>query len=426
MRRYLAWCGTGVLIGILTIGVIFALPDTAGFLHRLLGDLLAAAGIASGIERAFALVGWRVAVDPWIWALGFALAAVLLVGAVTAVFYGLTGAIGRRIEFKPSDLSLFGTAMLLTVGLLVPHAGIYPVFVMKVLCFALFACAFNLLVGFVGLLSFGHAAYFGSAGYVAGHVAKVWGWPPELAILSATAVATALGALFGGIAIRRQGIYFAMITLALAQMVFFFALQAKFTGGEDGIQAVPRGVLFGIIDLNHPMAIYYTVFAIFLAGFALIYRTIHSPFGQVLKAIRENEARAISLGYSVDRYKLVAFVLSAGLAGLAGGTKTIVFQLASLTDVDWTMSGEVVLMTLLGGIGTVFGPIVGAVLDQAIENYFAQLGAWVTIITGAIFVACVLLFRRGIVGVIGAMFQRRMENLSTTPSTGALQAAPHA
>jgi branched-chain amino acid transport system permease protein len=424
MKRYLAWCGTGLLIGLLTIGVIVVLPNTGEFLHRLCGDVATALGISSGLESALALAGWKIDVDPWFWALGFALAGVLLIGAVAVVFYVISGAIGRRIEFKSSDLSLFGTSMLLTVGLLVPHAGVYPVFVMKVLCFALFACAFNLLVGFVGLLSFGHAAYFGSAGYIAGHVAKVWGWPPEAAILAATGVAAALGAVFGGIAIRRQGIYFAMITLALAQMVYFFALQAKFTGGEDGIQAVPRGVLFGVLDLNQPLAIYYTVFAIFLAGFALIYRTIHSPFGQVLKAIRENEARAISLGYSVDRYKLVAFILSAGLAGLAGGTKTIVFQLASLTDVDWTMSGEVVLMTLLGGIGTVFGPIVGAVIDQAIENYFAQVGAWVTIITGAIFVACVLLFRRGIVGVIGGMFQRRMASLSPAPTASALQPAP--
>jgi len=423
MNRCLAWCGTGLVIGVLTIGVIAVLPDASGFLYRLIGDVVAAVGIGPGID---ALFGARVDLDPWLWGVAFVVAAVLLVGAVAAVFHGLSGAIGRRIEFRPSDLSLFGTSVLLTVGLLVPHAGVYPVFVMKVLCFALFACAFNLLIGFVGLLSFGHAAYFGSAGYIAGHVAKVWGWPPELAILAATAVATLLGAVFGGIAIRRQGIYFAMITLAMAQMVFFFALQAKFTGGEDGIQAVPRGMLFGIIDLNQPLAIYYTVFAIFLAGFALIYRTIHSPFGQVLKAIRENEARAISLGYSVDRYKLVAFVLSAGLAGLAGGTKTIVFQLASLTDVDWTMSGEVVLMTLLGGIGTVFGPIVGAVIDQAIENYFAQAGAWVTIITGAIFVACVLLFRRGVVGVLGAMFQRRMAGLAPPSATSELQPAPHA
>jgi branched-chain amino acid transport system permease protein len=294
-----------------------------------------------------------------------------------------------------------------------------------VLCFALFACAFNLLVGFVGLLSFGHAAYFGTAGYIAGHIAKVWGWPPELAIVTATAVSALVGAVFGGIAIRRQGIYFAMITLALAQMIYFFALQAKFTGGEDGIQAIPRGRLFGVVDLNDTLAMYYTVFAIFLAGFLLIYRTIHSPFGQVLKAIRENEARAISLGYSVDRYKLVAFVLSAALAGLAGGTKAIVFQLASLTDVHWSMSGEVVLMTLLGGIGTVFGPIVGAVLVDTIENYFAQTGAWVTIITGAIFVVCVLAFRRGIIGELARLFQRRMAGLSPTPAARALQPAPH-
>jgi branched-chain amino acid transport system permease protein len=295
------------------------------------------------------------------------------------------------------------------------------VLVMNILCFALFACAFNLLIGFVGLLSFGHAAYFGAAGYVSGHIAKVWGWPPELAILTATAVAALLGALFGGIAIRRQGIYFAMITLALAQMVYFFALQAKFTGGEDGIQAIPRGRLLGVIDLNDPLAMYYFVFAICFGGFLLIYRVIHSPFGQVLKAIRENEARAISLGYSVDRYKLLAFVLSAALAGLAGGTKSIVFQLASLTDVHWSMSGEVVLMTLLGGIGTVFGPIVGAGLVVWIENSFSSAGAWVTIITGVIFVVCVLAFRRGIVGELRRALERRMAAAATESPVG----APH-
>jgi len=251
----------------------------------------------------------------------------------------------------------------------------YPVFVMKVLCFALFASAFNLLIGYVGLLSFGHAAFFGMAGYVCGYMAETWGLPPEIAILGGTAVAALLGLVVGALAIRRQGIYFAMITLALAQMVYFFCLQAKFTGGEDGIQAVPRGRLFGLIDLNDTLNMYYVVLVIFLAGFVLIYRTIHSPFGQVLKAIRENEPRAISLGYKVDHYKLIAFVLSAALSGLAGATKTIVFQLASLTDVHWTMSGEVVLMTLLGGLGTVFGPTVGAFIITKMQNDFAELGS---------------------------------------------------
>ena len=283
---------------------------------------------------------------------------------------------------------------------------VYPVFLMKALCFALFACAFNLLIGYGGLLSFGHAAYLGSAGYVSAHAAKVWGLPPELAIVAGTLAAAALGVVIGALAIRRQGIYFAMITLALAQMLYFFCLQAPFTGGEDGIQGVPRGTLLGVIDLRQTLPLYFTVLAIFLAGFLLIYRTIHSPFGQVLKAIRENEPRAQSLGYAADQYKLIAFVVSAGLSGLAGSTKAIVFQLASLTDVHWTMSGEVVLMTLLGGLGTVFGPVVGAVIVVALETYLAQLGAWVTVVQGAIFVLCVLAFRRGIVGELARVLRK--------------------
>ncbi|HEY0836152.1 MAG TPA: branched-chain amino acid ABC transporter permease [Azospirillum sp.] len=289
------------------------------------------------------------------------------------------------------------------VALAVLLAGpflLYPVFLMKVLCFALFACAFNLLIGFAGLLSFGHAAFFGGAAYVSAHSAKVWGLPPEVSILLGTATAAVMGVLFGLVAIRRQGIYFAMITLALSQMVFFLALQLPFTGGEDGIQAVPRGHLFGFIDLQNPLAMYYTVLAIFLFGFAIIWRTVHSPFGQVLKAIRENEPRAISLGYRTDQYKLLAFVLSAALAGLAGATKSIVFQLATLTDVTWQMSGEVVLMTLLGGMGTMFGPAVGAALVITLQNYLAATNLPVTVVIGTIFVVCVLLFRRGIVGEI--------------------------
>jgi branched-chain amino acid transport system permease protein len=277
-------------------------------------------------------------------------------------------------------------------------AVIYPLFLMKVMCFALFACAFNLLIGYGGLLSFGHAMFFGGAAYISAHAAKVWGFPPELAILAAVAAAAVLGLGAGLIAIRRQGIYFAMITLALAQMVYFFCVQAPFTGGEDGIQAVPRGRLFGLFDLAPVPSMYVLVFAIFLGGFLLVNRVIHSPFGQVLKAIRENEARAISLGYDTDLYKLLAFVLSAALAGLAGGTKALVFQLASLTDVHWSMSGEVVLMTLVGGLGTVFGPVVGALVIVAMANYLAQLGAWVTVVQGAIFVICVLTFRRGVIG----------------------------
>jgi branched-chain amino acid transport system permease protein len=298
---------------------------------------------------------------------------------------------------------VFGVMVVL---LLIAPYFIYPLFLMKLLCFALFASAFNLLIGYVGLLSFGHAAFFGGASYLSAHAAKVWGFPPELAILFGTAGATALGLVFGALAIRRQGIYFAMITLALAQMIFFFALQAPFTGGEDGIQAVPRGILFGLIDLADPLAMYFFVLAVFLIGFLLIYRTIHSPFGQVLKAIRENEQRAVSLGYRVNQYKLIAFTLSAGLAGLAGATKAIVFGLASLTDVRWTMSGEVVLMTLLGGMGTVFGPTLGATVIVTMQNYLAPFGQWVLVIQGAIFVVCVLAFRRGIVGELGALIKR--------------------
>ena len=278
---------------------------------------------------------------------------------------------------------------------------VYPVFLMKAMCFALFACAFNLLIGFGGLLSFGHAMFLGTAGYGAAHAAKVWGLPPEFAILFGTACAALVGLVTGLLTIRRQGIYFAMITLALAQMIYFFCLQAPFTHGEDGIQAVPRGVLFGVLDLSNVWAMYFTVFAIFMAGFVLIYRVIHSPFGQVLKAIRENEQRAISLGYDVNRYKLLAYLLSATLAGLAGATKALVFQLASLTDVHWSMSGEVVLMTLLGGLGTVFGPVVGALIIITMENYLSQIGAWVTVVQGVIFVICVLTFRRGVVGELG-------------------------
>ncbi|MBH1962815.1 MAG: branched-chain amino acid ABC transporter permease [Comamonadaceae bacterium] len=291
---------------------------------------------------------------------------------------------------------------------LAPVAGVYPVFMMKVMCFALFACSFNLLLGFGGLLSFGHAMFLGSAGYVAAHAAKVWGFTPELAILFATVCAAALGWVAGKLAIRRQGIYFAMITLALAQMVFFFSLQAPFTGGEDGIQAVPRGRLFGLIDLSQPLAMYALVFTIFMGGFLLIYRIVHSPFGQVLQAIRENEPRAISLGYDADKFKLRAFVLSAALSGMAGGTKALVFQLASLTDVHWSMSGEVILMTLLGGMGTIFGPVVGAAVIISMQNYLAELGSWVLVVQGGIFVVCVLLFRRGIVGELGAWLKKSL------------------
>ncbi|HXF80428.1 MAG TPA: branched-chain amino acid ABC transporter permease [Usitatibacter sp.] len=286
---------------------------------------------------------------------------------------------------------------------------IYPAFGMQLLCFALFACAFNLLIGFGGLLSFGHAMFFGMGSYLAAQASAVWGLPIEIAILTGAATALVLGVASGFIAIRRQGIYFAMITLALAQMVYFFCLRAPFTGGENGIQGVKRTKLVGLVDIgpDHPVAMYYFVFAIFILAFLLIHRIINSPFGQVLKAIRENEPRAISLGYRTERYKLAAFVMSATLAGLAGATKAAVTLNASLTDVYWTMSGEVVLMTLLGGMGTVFGPVVGAVVIISMQLYLAELGAWVTIIQGGIFVFCVLAFRRGIVGEIEAWLRRR-------------------
>ncbi|MFT4012263.1 MAG: branched-chain amino acid ABC transporter permease [Paracoccus sp. (in: a-proteobacteria)] len=281
--------------------------------------------------------------------------------------------------------------------LIVPHL-LYPIFLMKLLAFALFASAFNLLLGYTGLLSFGHAAFFGGAAYFTAHAVKEWGWPPEAGILLGVAGAAVLGLIMGAIAIRRQGIYFAMITLALSQMFFFFCLQARFTHGEDGIQSVPRGRLFGMIDLRDTMTMYYFVLAVFIIGLLIIWRFVNSPFGMILKSIRENEQRAISLGYSVARYKLGAFVMSAALAGLAGGLKALIFQFATLTDVAWQMSGEVILMTLLGGIGTLFGPIVGAGLVVSLQNYLATSDFPVTIITGVVFMICVLLFRRGLVG----------------------------
>jgi len=299
-----------------------------------------------------------------------------------------------------------GFVLLALLGAAAPFVG-YPVFLMNALCLGLFACAFNLLLGFTGLLSFGHAAFLGSAGYVAAYSMKFWGLTPELGILAGTAASAVLGYLIGSLAIRRQGIYFAMITLALAQMVYFFCLQAKFTGGEDGLQGVPRGNLFGVISLENDLVLYYVVLAVFLGCFLLIYRTVHSPFGQVLKAIRENEPRALSLGYDVDKYKLLAFVLSAALAGTAGATKTLVLGFETLTDVNWPMSGEVVLMTLLGGLGTIFGPLVGSSIIVTLQNQLAdRVGSWVQVILGAIFVLCVLLFRRGIVGELAALFRK--------------------
>lgn len=296
---------------------------------------------------------------------------------------------------------------LLVAGLFAPFI-LSPVFVMKVLCFALFAAAFNLLLGYGGLLSFGHAAYFGSASYICAYAAKAWGLTPELAIMSGVLVSAGLGFLIGALAIRRQGIYFAMVTLAFAQMIYFVAVKAPFTGGEDGIQAVPRGRLFGLIDIASDQSLYFLVLLIVLGGLLAIYRIVHSPFGQILKSIRENEPRAVSLGYRVNQYKLMVFVLSAAFAGLAGAMKALVFQFASLTDVNWTMSGEVVLMTLLGGMGTVFGPLAGAALLETMQNYFAGFGAWVMIIQGLIFVVAVMMFREGIVGLIARSARKQL------------------
>ena len=308
------------------------------------------------------------------------------------------------------------------IAALIAPAVLYPVLLMKILCFALFACAFNLLIGFTGLLSFGHAAFFGGASYFAGHALKVWGMPTEIGILMGTVFAAVIGLIIGGLAIRRQGIYFTMITLALAQMLFFVFLQAPFTGGEDGLQSIPRGSLLGLLDLKNDIVMYYVVLAIMIAAFLFIVRIIHSPFGQVLKAIRENEARAISLGYDVERYKLLAFVLSAALAGLAGSTKAVVLGFGTLTDVHWSMSGLVVLMTLVGGLGTLVGPVVGAIVIIALENKLGDFGTWlasitniewfntigesVTMVTGLIFVICVLAFRRGIIGELAARVGR--------------------
>ena len=322
---------------------------------------------------------------------------------------GTTGlALPRARPFTLLGFSL-AQAVALLILLVCIAAGpflIYPVFLMKMLCFALFACAFNLLIGFVGLMSFGHAAYFGMGAYVTAWTAKTLHVTPEIAILLGGVAGAALGTVFGWLAIRRQGLYFAMITLALAQMNYFFCLQAPFTGGEDGIQQVPRGALFGLVRLDPDLAMYTVVAAVFLICFLLIHRIVHSPFGQVLKAIRENEPRAVSLGYRVDDYKLVAFILSTFIAGIAGGTKSLVFGIATLTDVNYAMSGEVVLMALLGGLGTIFGPVVGAGVIVWTESALSGAGSWVTVTQGVIFVACVLAFRRGIIGELAALIRR--------------------
>ena len=302
-------------------------------------------------------------------------------------------------------IAFVAMALLLAI---VPWTGIYPFFVMQALCFALLACAFNLLIGYGGLLSFGHAMFLGTAGYVSAHALKVWAVPPELGILAGTAAAAALAVITGLVAIRRQGIYFAMITLALSQLLYFVYLQTPFTHGEDGIQGVPQGYMFGIFNLANSTVLYYVVLAGFLFGFLLIFRTINSPFGEVLKAVRENEPRAISLGYKTDQYKLLAYILSGTLAGLAGSLKVFVAQNASLTDVEVSMSGLIVLMTLIGGLGTVFGPVFGAFVVVAMQQYLAGYGQWVTVIQGGVFVACVLAFRRGVVGEIAHFFRRSL------------------
>jgi branched-chain amino acid transport system permease protein len=309
---------------------------------------------------------------------------------------------------RPVRDEMIAFAIMTAVLAVVPLTGVYPFFVMQGLCFALLACAFNLLIGYGGLLSFGHAMFLGTAGYVTAHGLKVWGLPPELGILAGTLAAAALGIVTGLIAIRRQGIYFAMITLALSQLLYFIYLQAPFTHGEDGIQGIPQGHLFGFINLANSTTLYYVILAGFLFGFLVIYRAINSPFGEVLKAIRENEPRAISLGYKTEQYKLLAYILSATLAGFAGSLKVFVAQNASLTDVHWTMSGEIVLMTLVGGLGTVFGPVVGAFVIIAMQQYLAGFGQWVTVIQGVIFVICVLTFRRGVIGEIAHYFKRSL------------------
>ncbi len=329
---------------------------------------------------------------------------------MTAAAQGETAAVPVALEAEEparprSSRAAWGWAALVAVGLVAPYL-VYPVFAMNVLCLALFASAFNLLLGYVGLLSFGHAAFLGSAAYVTGLALRSWGLPTELGILAGTAAATLLGFVIGSLAIRRSGIYFAMITLGFAQLIYFLVVQMAWTGGEDGLQGIPRGKALGLVPLDHPLTMYYFVFLAFLGGFWIIQRAIHSPFGNVLRAIRDNEPRAVSLGYAVERYKLLAFVLSAGLAGFAGSLKAVVLQFASLSDVHWHRSGEVVLMTLLGGMGTVVGPTVGALVTVTLENYLADLGSWVTVITGAVFVVCVLAFRRGIVGELRALVAR--------------------
>ena len=386
--------------------VVFAVVVIGG-MGSILGAIVSgyALGLIEGLTKVFYPEASTTVI--------FVIMAIVLLVKPAGLFgkEGTTPAAALHSEQYPARDSMTTYKILfafLAVLLAIAPFVLYPVFVMSVLCFALLACAFNLLLGYGGLLSFGHAAYFGMAAYVAGHAAKILGVTPEVALLLGAATGAALGLAFGALAIRRQGIYFSMITLALAQMAFFFCLQAKFTHGEDGIQAIPRGKLFGIVDLSDDRSLYVFIAVLFMAGLLAIFRIVNSPFGEVLKAIRENEPRAISLGYNAPRYKLLVFVLSTTIAGLAGSMKALVSQLATLTDVHWTMSGEIVLMTLLGGVGTMFGPIVGAIVIVTMQNYLAQLGAWVTVVQGLIFVICVLSFREGIVGVLARRLKLRL------------------
>lgn len=392
------------LMGTDLIVVVFAVVVIGG-MGSILGSILTGFGL--GIVEGLTKVFYPEASNTVI----FIVMAIVLLVKPAGLFGSLAsltatsshGIASPVVGARWGRAALIATALFFAAGPLL----MYPVFLMKVMCLALFAAAFNLLIGYAGLLSFGQSMFLATGGYLCAHAAKVWGWSPEFAVLSGTAAATVLGCITGVIAIRRQGIYFAMITLALSQMVYFFYLQAPFTHGEDGIQAVPRGMLFGFLDLTNVTVLYCVVFIVCGIGLMAIHRIIHSPFGEVLQAIRENEPRAISLGYDTARFKLVAFVLASALAGLAGALKVLVFQLATLADAHWSMSGEVVLMTLLGGLGTLLGPVVGALMLLAIENYFAQMGAWVTVVQGVIFVVCVLSFRRGVAGEVASLVARR-------------------
>lgn len=390
--------GQSIIITIFAVVVIGGMGSIFGAIFS--GLML---GLIEGLTKVFYPEGSTTVI--------FVIMAIVLVfrpaglfGKETVGFHGADMSSARSDSLLENGRLWLPT--LAVVGAVLPFF-VYPVFAMKILCFALFASAYNLVFGYVGLLAFGHAAFFGAAAYVAAHTAAVWGFPPEWAILSGVAIATIVGSLFGWLAIRRQGLYFAMITLALAQIVYFYAIQAPWTHGEDGIQQVPRGMLFGVIDLSNSYNMYFFVLAIFLGGFALIYRIVRSPFGQVLKSVRENEPRAVSLGYSTDRFKLIAFTLSAGLSGLAGGTKAIVFQIASLADLYFMMSADALLMTLIGGVGTLLGPVVGAVIVVTMQKELATLGSWVVVVQGAAFVLCVLFLRKGVVGTLEEFLANR-------------------